>query len=212
MHMIEQMMKNLVWLGHSSFCLKAGGKIIYFDPYRLSGKPATADIILVSHDHFDHCSPEDIEKIQTDDTIIVTEPQAGGKLSGNIITLQPGENCKAHGIPVEAVPSYNTNKKFHPEENKWLGFVITVDGVRIYHAGDTDYISAMKSIKADIALLPVSGTYVMTAEEAVLAALDINPQVAVPMHYGTHAGNEDDARRFAEALEGKIRVKVFPAP
>ena len=207
--MIEKVMKNIVWLGHASFCLKAGEKTIYFDPYRLSGEMTPADIILISHDHFDHCSPEDVGKIRTNETIIVTEPQAGDKFSGNVITLQPGEKCEAHGIPVEAVPSYNTNKKFHPEENRWLGFVITVDGVRIYHAGDTDYIPAMESIKADIAFLPVSGTYVMTAEEAVRAAFDIKPQVAVPMHYGTHAGSEEDARQFAEVLSGKIRVKVF---
>ncbi len=208
--MIEKMVQNLNWLGHASFCLKAGSKTIYFDPYKLSGTPAPADIILVTHDHFDHCSVEDIEKIQTSNTVIVTEPLAAGKLTGSVTSLQPGENHTAQGILIETVPSYNTNKKFHPQDNKWLGFIITVEGVRIYHAGDTDYIPQMKSIETDIALVPVSGTYVMTAEEAVEAAKVLKPKLAVPMHYGAGVvGTVEDAERFASLLEGSdIQVEI----
>jgi L-ascorbate metabolism protein UlaG (beta-lactamase superfamily) len=113
------------------------------------------------------------------------------------------------GITIEAVPAYNTNKQFHPRTNGWLGFILTVDGVRVYHAGDTDCIPEMKDIQADIALLPVSGIYVMTAEEAAQAALAIGPKIAVPMHYGDIVGVADDAERFAAALAGRVRVEIL---
>ena len=207
--MIDTILDKLEWLGHDGYRLTAGNQVIYFDPFKLSGKHLPADIIMVTHDHFDHCSLEDIEQIQQENTTIVTEPSSAKKLSGSIITLIPGESCEVNGISIEAVPSYNTNKKFHPKKNNWLGFIITVDGVRIYHAGDTDYIPEMKDFKADIALLPVSGTYVMTAEEAVQAALDINPQIAIPMHYSSIVGDDSDAEKFANSLEGKVKVRTL---
>ncbi len=207
--MIDEMLKKMRWLGHDTILLHAGGKVIYFDPFRLAGALPPADIILVSHEHYDHCSPEDIKKIQTETTVIVTEPQAAKKVRGKIKVLKPGENCEVAGIHIEAVPSYNTNKKFHPKGNSWLGFIVDVEGVRIYHAGDTDFIPEMKDIKADIALLPVSGTYVMTAEEAAEAASVIGPKVAIPMHFGAVVGTKNDAERFAAALAGKVRVEIL---
>ena len=209
--MIDQILKNLTWLGHDGFSLKAGGKTIYIDPYKVSGDQEPADIILVTHEHYDHCSPADIEKLVKSDTIIITEPMAAGKLKGDIRTMRPGDSMQVEGIKVEAVPAYNTNKKFHPQTNKWLGFVISVDGIKIYHAGDTDYIPEMKRLEVDIALLPVSGTYVMTAGEAVQAALDINPQVVIPMHYGSLVGTPEDGAEFARALSGKLRVELLKA-
>jgi L-ascorbate metabolism protein UlaG (beta-lactamase superfamily) len=113
------------------------------------------------------------------------------------------------GVEIEVVPSYNTNKEFHPKGRNWVGYVFTVNGRRIYLAGDTDHIPEMKDIRCDIALLPVSGTYVMTAEEAVRAALDIKPVTAIPMHYGAIVGDESDAERFRGALEGKIDVVIL---
>jgi L-ascorbate metabolism protein UlaG (beta-lactamase superfamily) len=207
--MVDNILDKLEWLGHDGYRLIAGGQVIYIDPFKLSGEHKPADIILVTHDHFDHCSTEDIEKIKQDSTTIVTEPNSAKKLPGSVITLTPGETCEVNGITIEAVPSYNTNKKFHPKANNWLGFIFTVEGVRIYHAGDTDYIPEMKNLKADIALLPVSGTYVMTAEEAVQAALDIEPEVAIPMHYNSIVGDDSDADTFSKALEGKVKVAVL---
>lgn len=206
--MIDRILDNLIWLGHDGFLLKSGGVNIYFDPFQLKGDLPKADLLLITHEHFDHCSPEDIAKIATPDTEIITEPQSAKKLSGRVRTMAPGESCEIGNIKIEAVASYNLNKKFHPRANNWLGFVLTVEGIRIYHAGDTDYIPEMKDIKADIALLPVSGTYVMTADEAVQAALAINPQVAIPMHFGAIVGELSDAENFARALAGKIRVKI----
>ena len=208
--MIEKILSNLEWLGHDCFRLRAAGKVLYFDPFQLAGEPTPADIILVSHEHFDHCSPEDIAKIKKQSTIIITEPRAAAKLTGNVKTMEPGQTLTLDGFTVQAVRAYNTNKKFHPQANSWLGFIVTVEGVRIYHAGDTDYIPEMAGYAADIALLPVSGTYVMTADEAAQAALAINPKVAIPMHFGSIVGADADARHFAAMLAGKIRVNILP--
>lgn len=207
--MLEKVLDNLQWLGHDGFLLKGSAGTVYVDPFRIPSGLPPADIICITHEHYDHCSPEDVEKIQQDSTVIVTEPRAAAKLSGRVRTLAPGESCQVGGISIEAVAAYNINKKFHPRADGWLGFIVTLDGVRVYHAGDTDYIPEMAEIRADIALLPVSGTYVMTAEEAVQAALAIGPQVAIPMHYASIVGTIGDAERFAAGLAGQVRVKIL---
>lgn len=202
------MINDIHWLGHDTFKI-TGEKVIYTDPFKIKKKD-TADIILITHEHYDHCSPEDVKKIQGADTVIVTVKDCAGKLSGNVKTVKPGDKLTVNGIEIEAVPSYNTNKQFHPKDKNWVGYIFTVKGERIYIAGDTDYIPEMKTFKGiGIALLPVSGTYVMTADEAVKAALDIKPKIAIPMHYNTIVGSEKDAQRFAEGLKGKIEVKTL---
>lgn len=206
--MIEEVFKKLSWLGHDGI-LYQNKKVIYFDPFQIAGGPA-ADIILISHDHFDHCSPDDVKKIQTKDTIIVTEADSAKKLTGKIEILKPGQTKTIQGITIEAVPSYNTNKDFHVKAKGWLGFIVTLEGVRVYHTGDADFIPEMKEIKADIAFLPVSGTYVMTAQEAAEAAKVLKPKIAIPMHYGAIVGTEDDARKFAELLKGLVDVRILP--
>ncbi|MGD8512881.1 MAG: MBL fold metallo-hydrolase [Deltaproteobacteria bacterium] len=205
---IDDMVKNITWLGHDGFLIKGDGKAIVIDPFQVK-QCEPADIILISHEHYDHCSPEDVNKIRKDSTVIVTEAQSASKLAGDVRVVQPGDKLTVSGIPIEAVPSYNTNKNFHPKEKGWLGFIVTVEGVRIYHAGDTDRIPEMASFQVDIALLPVSGTYVMTAEEAVEAARLMKPRVAIPMHYGAIVGSADDAKRFSEALHGTCQVVVL---
>ena len=206
--MIETILENISWLGHDGFMIKGAGKTIIIDPYQLN-HAEPADIILVSHSHYDHCSPEDIDKIQTDSSIIITEPESASKLSGDVRVVKPGDTQKLGEITVEAVAAYNTNKKFHPKKKNWLGFIVTIEGCRVYHAGDTDLIDEMAGIDADIALLPVSGTYVMTAEEAVEAAKRIGPKVAIPMHYDSLVGTKDDAKIFADALEDTCEVRVL---
>lgn len=204
---VQEMKDRIEWLGHDGFRVDAS-KCIYIDPYEIeAGKPA--DLILVSHDHFDHCAPEDVAKVQKDDTIIVTEKDSAKKLSGDVRIVTPGEQLDLGGVVVEAVPAYNTNKDFHPKANGWLGFILDMDGVRVYHAGDSDFIPEMKDLKVDIALLPVSGTYVMTSDEAVEAALAIKPKLAIPMHYGAIVGDQNDALNFKDKLAGKIDVHVL---
>lgn len=202
-----KMVKNIHWLGHDTFKI-IGDKVIYTDPFKIKKKDK-ADVILITHEHYDHCSPDDVKKIQGPDTVIVTTPDCAKKLSGDIRTVKPGDKINVSGIEIEAVPAYNTNKQFHTRDKNWVGYIFTVRGERIYIAGDTDRIPEMKNLKVDIALLPVSGTYVMTAEEAIEAALDIKPKVAIPMHYGSIVGEAKDARRFAEGLKGKIEVVIL---
>jgi len=204
---VSYMTENIHWLGHDTFKI-TGEKVIFTDPFKLRKKD-TADIVLITHEHYDHCSPEDIKKIQGSGTVIVAPSDCAAKLSGNIKKVKPGDKINVNGIDIEVVPSYNTNKQFHIKDRNWVGYIFTVNGKRIYLAGDTDYIPEMKTFKADIALLPVSGTYVMTADEAVKAALDIMPKVAIPMHYNSIVGTEKDAKQFAEGLKGTVEVKIL---
>jgi len=203
---VQAMLDKMEWLGHDCFKVEAGGKVIYTDPFRLGGGLPKADLILVTHEHYDHCSPEDIAKIAGPDTAIVSPGDCDGGLKGGFVKVKPGDRLTVKGVDIEAVPSYNTNKKFHPKANDWVGYIFTLDGTRIYIAGDTDYIPEMKGYRCDIALLPVSGTYVMTAEEAVKAADDIKPAVAVPMHYGSIVGDESDAERFMKLYKGNTHI------
>ena len=173
-----------------------------------------ADIILITHDHDDHCSSEDVAKIQKDETVIVTIEAAAQKLEGQIEIVKPGDTLKVKDVSIETVPAYNLTKfrspgvPYHPKEAEHVGFVITLDGQRIYHTGDADVIPEMESIKTDIALLPVSGTYVMTAEEAVEAAGIIQPKVAIPMHIGRGIGSMDAAEEFRNACP--VPVVILP--
>lgn len=206
--MPHNMLKNIKWLGHSGFAINAQNKVIVIDPFQIK-KAVPADIILITHSHYDHCSIEDIDKIKKPDTVIVTEAESAKKLSGNVRVVKPGDKINVSGIDIKAVEAYNTNKAFHPKTNGWLGFIITVDGIRIYHAGDTDLIPEMDKFAVDIALLPVSGTYVMTAKEAVEAAKRLKPEIAIPMHFDSIVGSKEDAVKFKKGLEGICEVKLM---
>ncbi len=168
-------LQGLSWLGHASFRWSRAGKTVYLDPWKLSSEPHDADLVLITHPHFDHLDPADIAKVSGPKTEVVTVAECAAKLkeagfSGTVRVVKPGDRVEVKGIPVEVVPAYNTDKNFHLKESGWAGFIVELDGVRLYHAGDTDFIPEMKEIKTDVALLPVSGTYVMTAEEAARAA------------------------------------------
>lgn len=204
---IAEMIEKIAWLGHDGFRIDAGTRI-YIDPFELQGGEA-ADLLLVTHAHYDHCSVGDIEKIQGERTVIVTERDSAAKLTGDVRVVKPGDALSVGEVRIEAVPAYNIDKSFHPKGNGWLGFIVEVDGIRIYHAGDTDFIPEMSAIRTDIALLPVSGTYVMTAEEAAEAAKAIRPKVAIPMHYGAIVGDAGSAHAFKSALEGVCEVRVL---
>jgi len=205
------MIENIHWLGHASFRIE-NDKTIYIDPYELKGELPKADLILITHDHFDHCSPDDVAKLAKDDTVIVTIAAAARALKGDVRIVKPGESLVVQGIPIETVPAYNVNKfrspgePFHPRESSHVGFIVTVAGKRIYHAGDTDVIPEMDDIEADIALLPAGGTYTMTADEAAEAANRIKPKVAIPMHHSAIVGSIKDAQRFRDLCEVKVVI------
>ena len=198
---------SIEWLGHDSFRIMGNKKTVYTDPFRISGGEK-ADLVLVTHDHYDHCSPEDIGKIASEKTTIVCNSITAGKVSGKVVEIESGQSLEIGGVKVTAVPAYNKNKPFHPK-GSGLGYLVEISGITIYHAGDTDFTPEMRGLrgKVTIALLPVSGTYVMTAEEAAEAAEAINPEIAVPMHYGAGvAGTEQDAKRFAELYSGRAEI------
>ncbi|MCX7788400.1 MAG: MBL fold metallo-hydrolase [Spirochaetes bacterium] len=203
------MIEKIHWLGHDTFKIE-GEMVIYTDPYQIKQQDV-ANIILITHEHYDHCSPADVQKLLSKETIVVAPTDCASKLGGKVRTVKVGDSFSIEGkVQIEAVPAYNVNKNFHPKKNGWVGYVITIQGVRIYLAGDTDRIPEMKNLgKIDIALLPVSGTYVMTAREAAEAALqDIKPTIAVPMHYGSIVGSSKDAEEFRRLLEGKVQVVI----
>jgi len=211
---LKRLVANLHWLGHDAFRIDADGLVVYLDPFLLQAGGPKADLILITHEHMDHNNPGDVVKIKKADTIIVTVAKGAEKLSGDIRIIKPGEEMTVRGIRVRAVPAYNTNKfrspgvPFHPREAGYVGYLITVKGVTIYHAGDTDFITEMKGLEPDVALLPVSGKYVMTAAEAVEAAAAIKPRVAVPMHVGGPVGDLKAAEEFR--VRATVPVIILP--
>ena len=199
------MIENIIWLGHATFKI-VNKKVLYIDPWKVKEKDS-ADIILVSHSHFDHLSIEDVEKVRGEGVIVITTPDSASQLSGDVRTLAPGGKINIDDILIEGVPSYNIGKDFHPRDNSWLGFIITVNGKRIYYAGDTDVTPEMKMLtNIDIALLPVGGTYTMTCEEAADAANAFKPKIAIPYHWGDIVGSKSDAEKFKELFEGETVI------
>jgi L-ascorbate metabolism protein UlaG (beta-lactamase superfamily) len=202
------MLETLHWLGHDGFRVD-GPPVIYIDPFRLGRELPAADLLLITHEHSDHLSPEDIAKVRTPTTRVIGPADVAAKLDG-VETIAAGETITVAGVQVRALPAYNVNKQFHPRASGKLGYLVTVGGVTYYHAGDTDLIPEMAGLAPGVALLPVSGTYVMTADEAADAARRIRPKVAVPMHYGSIIGSPADAERFAALLVGSgIEVRIM---
>lgn len=199
------MLENITWLGHDAFQI-AASKMIYVDPFQLTGDLEPADVICITHEHYDHCSPEDVARIRREDTVVVAAVSCRGKVKGDVRFVKAGDKVTIDDLVIEVIPAYNVNKRFHPREAGGVGYVLSVDGSRIYHAGDTDPIPEMEGLDVDIALLPVSGVYVATAEEAVEAANKIGPKMVIPMHYGSIVGSRADAERFKELWPGQVVI------
>lgn len=212
---------ELSWLGHSGFLIN-DRKAIYIDPYNITRNEPKADIILITHSHYDHCSIADIEKIVKDGTKIILTPDCQSKITKfnhkiEMQIIEPGQEIKLGSIRINSVPAYNLSKSFHPKNENWLGYVIKFENVILYHAGDTDCIDEMKNLTGYakkgnefIALLPVGGNYTMNAEEAAKAASIIKPTLAIPMHYGSIAGSKEDAEKFVELCrEMGVRAEIM---
>jgi L-ascorbate metabolism protein UlaG (beta-lactamase superfamily) len=205
---------ELRWLGHSGFLIE-NQKIIYIDPYKLEGEMPEAEIILITHSHYDHCSIQDLEKIVREKTVIICPANVQSKVTRlkkeiEIVVVEPGQEVEVRGIRVKAVPAYNTDKNFHPKDEGWVGYIVEIGNTVIYHGGDTDFIPEMEKLTGYskkgnefVALLPVGGTYTMNSEEAARAASLIKATLTIPMHFGSTVGTSDDARKFCEISEEK---------
>ena len=203
------------WLGHSGFLIK-NSKTIYIDPFKIKEGSEKADIILITHSHYDHCSIEDIEKIIKEGTKIVMPADCQSKVAKfptliQMILAEPGQEIAIDNFKIDVFPAYNLDKHFHPKEEMWVGYLLKLnDALLIYHAGDTDYIPEMQKLtgykqsdKSFVALLPVGGRFTMNAEESADAAKTIKPTLAIPMHYGSIVGDEKDAEEFCELCREK---------
>jgi len=206
---------EILWLKHDAFLLRGKGVAVAIDPYQPSKVPERADLVLVTHDHFDHCDPAAIRQIAKPDAVVVAPQSAAAKLQGigTVQVVKAGDVLMEKGVTVKVVPAYNVRtdrQRFHPKTYGGVGYLITLAGKVIYHAGDTDVIEEMGQLgQVDVALLPVSGTYVMDAQEAAEAVKKIRPAHVVPMHWGSIVGSRADAERFAQLAAGLTTVHIL---
>ena len=198
---------NITINSHSSI-RAAGSRVLWFDPFQVKTAPHDADIICITHDHYDHFSPEDIAKVAKADTVFVVPESLAGKVP-NVKALCAGETAVMQGVSVTAVAAYNQGKKFHPKANGWLGYCVTLDGETLYVCGDTDATPEAKAVKCDILALPVGGTYTMDAAQAAELAKTIMPKLVLPTHYGSIVGSKKDAERFREFVKDTVQVELL---
>lgn len=208
------MINNIEWLGHSTLKI-LGDKIIYIDPYDIKNNYNDADIIFITHSHYDHFSVEDIKKcLKSDTKIVITEDLLNNTLEmgferDNIINVLPNNSYELEEISFSTIPAYNIDKKYHPKENNWVGYIINIKGINYYIAGDTDITDEAKQVKCDVAFLPIGGTFTTNAEEAAMLANIIEPKVVIPIHYGTLVGTKEDAIKFKEKVKDSIKCEIL---
>ena len=204
------MLENIEILYHSSIRMSKN-KIIYIDPFKIDKNYNDADIVFITHDHYDHYSEEDIDKVINENTTIIVPEELLTKIlrkginKNAVVTIEPNKEYMVQGIKFETIPAYNTNKTFHPKENDWVGYIIALDGIRYYIAGDTDITEDNRKVKCDVAFVPVGGTYTMDFKEAAQLINEIQPKIAVPIHYGSVVGTKQDATDFIKLLHPSIK-------
>ena len=209
------MLEGIELLGHSSIKIKKLNKIIYIDPFNIKNSLNDANYIFITHNHYDHFSENDIKKVKNNETIIIvtedlyTNTLKLGFSKMNIITVKPNETYQVEKIKFSTIPAYNTNKKFHPKENDWVGYIIELEENKYYIAGDTDITTENKNVKCDVAFVPVGGTYTMDFKEAATLINQIKPKIAVPIHYGSIVGTKQDAIDFVKLLNPNIKGVVL---
>ena len=208
------MLENIEVLCHSSIKFNKG-LIIYFDPFKINENYNDADIIFITHSHYDHYSEEDISKVIKDNTTIVVPKDLEDRVlqfgfaKEHIIVVSPNEEYSVLGINFKTIPAYNTNKNFHPKSNEWVGYIVNLDQTTYYIAGDTDITEENRQVKCDVAFVPIGGTYTMTYSEAAELINEIKPQIAVPIHYGLIVGNKEDTNSFADLVDKEIECKIL---
>lgn len=208
------MLENIEVLCHSSIRFD-NGKVIYFDPFKIEESYNDADVIFITHDHYDHYSEEDIDKVVKKDTIIVAPEDLKTKLLKKgwkeeiFILVKPNESYIVKNIEFKTIPAYNVNKQFHPKGNNWVGYILELDGITYYIAGDTDITEENKKVKCDVAFVPVGGTYTMDYKEAAELINEIKPKIAVPTHYGSIVGSKKDGIKFSKLVNSEIKVEIL---
>ena len=208
------MTENIRVLTHSSIRIQSGDTVLYVDPYKVSGRPQDADYVFITHDHFDHFSPEDIEKVSCDKTVLVVPEKMRDKVlqeadeTRGIIPVKPDAPYDINGFSFETVPAYNRLKPFHPKTAGWVGYIFCLDGKRIYVAGDTDATPDAKKVQCDVALVPVGGIYTMNPSQAAELINTIRPAAAIPTHYGSVVGTVSDAENFQRKVDPAIQVEI----
>jgi len=209
------MLKNIKCLGHSTILIKRDNINIYVDPYNINEYCDIGDIIFITHNHYDHFSESDIKKIKKDNTIIVITDDLYdsvlnlGFSDQNIIVVSPNENYKIHNIKFKTIPAYNLNKNFHPREKNWVGYIIEINKIKYYIAGDTDVTLENKKVKCDVAFIPVGGTFTMNYQEAAALINEIEPKIAIPIHYGILVGSKEDALNFKKYIKDDINCEIM---
>ena len=209
------MISNIEVFTQNSIRIKGNGKTIYIDPFQMKETPKDAGFIFITHDHYDHYSPEDIAKVCGDNTVLIV-PQKMidkvGEVSGLVsetVTVNPSAHYAINDLEFDTVPAYNKIKPFHPKSAKWVGYILHIDGKRVYIAGDTDATKEAKQVKCDIALVPIGGKFTMDAKKAAELINTIQPDVAIPTHYGTIVGKPKDAEVFANNIKSPVQVEII---
>ncbi len=204
------MLERFTWFKQAAFRWQEGDLAVYIDPWGVTGD-VPADVVFVTHAHFDHFQPAEIERIRKPGTKIVAPADVARELSGDVTPVAPGDSLEVAGIGVQAVPAYNVKEErleMHPKANRWVGYVLTLSGVTYYHAGDTDHAPELDDVRTDVAFLPIGGTYTMDPHEAAGLARSIAPQLAVPMHFGFVVGSASDAETFRREAD-PVKVEVL---
>ena len=187
--------------------------IIYIDPFKINKEYHDADYIFFTHSHYDHFSPEDIEKVKKQNTVFIVTEDIKEKAENlfnrdNVFAVEPNKSYHVHGLDFKTTYAYNVNKAFHPKENRWVGYIIEVNHKTYYIAGDTDNIEEIQNIECDKAFIPIGGTYTMDYQEAAKLANTIKAKVIIPTHYGSIVGDKEDATKFKELVKHKD-VKIL---
>jgi L-ascorbate metabolism protein UlaG (beta-lactamase superfamily) len=198
---VRSVLERFTWYRQAAYRWGGDGLTLYIDPWQVPENQEPADVIFLTHSHFDHFSQEDIDRLRKDDTVIVAPGDLAQDLSGEVTPVGPGDAGEARGVRYQAVPAYNVLEDrldYHPKENRWVGYVLSLGGQDVYHAGDTDHLPELESISTDAALVPIGGTFTMDPSQAAGLVKAMRPGVAVPMHYGFVCGSPEDAERFRE--------------
>ena len=201
---------NIELLTHSSIIIIDNKqRVFYFDPFNIRNESHDADVIFITHDHFDHFSIKDINKIAKENTLFVIPYSLRNQMQHSFKCLKPFEKCLLDDIEVEARPAYNINKHYHPKDNEWLGYIVKIDNQTIYVVGDSDNLPENENVNVDILMVPIGGQFTMNLNDAAHLTNSIKPKIVIPTHYGSVVGSDDLAEQFKKLIDESIEVRII---